>query len=132
MLVKNPAGCDQVLDFLETVNERFVLVVCLNDRAADGTDVSWIWDASFERLGGIAGRIEKVVVAGDRAQDMRVRIKYAGIPDGKITVERDYEKLIDMLSGQERSVYLMPTYTAMLELRQVMIKHCGGTDFWEG
>ena len=132
MLVKNPAGCDQVLDYLENITEPFVLVVCLNDRAADGTDVSWIWDAHFERLGDIAGRIEKVIVAGDRAQDMRVRIKYAGIADGSITVERDYEKLVSTLERQKRNVYLMPTYTAMLELRQVMIRHCGGADFWEG
>ena len=131
MLVKNPAGCNQVLDFLENVRDRFVLVICLNDRAADGTDISWIWDAEFERLNGIAGRIEKVVVSGDRAQDMRVRIKYAGIPDGAITVERDYETLVSALEKQERDVYFMPTYTAMLELREVMIRHCGGADFWE-
>ena len=131
MLVKNPAGCNQVLDFLENVRDRFVLVICLNDRAADGTDVSWIWDAEFERLGAIAGRIEKIIVSGDRAQDMRVRVKYAGIPDAAITVERDYETLVSALEKQERDVYFMPTYTAMLELREVMIRHCGGAQFWE-
>ena len=131
MLVKNPAGCNQVLDFLENVKDRFVLVICLNDRAADGTDVSWIWDAEFERLHSIAGHIEKDIVSGDRAQDMRVRIKYAGIPDEAIAVERDYETLVGKLEGQERDVYFMPTYTAMLELREVMIRHCGGADFWE-
>ena len=131
MLVKNPAGCNQVLDFLETVKDRFVLVICLNDRAADGTDISWIWDAEFERLQSIAGRIERLIVSGDRAQDMRVRVKYAGIPDSAIEVERDYEMLVSMLEKSDRDVYFMPTYTAMLELREVMIRHCGGADFWE-
>ena len=131
MLVKNPAGCNQVLDFLETVKDRFVLVICLNDRAADGTDISWIWDAEFERLQSIAGRIERLIVSGDRAQDMRVRVKYAGIPDSAIEVERDYETLVSMLEKSDRDVYFMPTYTAMLELREVMIRHCGGADFWE-
>lgn len=131
MLVKNPAGCNQVIDYLENLQNRFVLVICLNDRGADGTDISWIWDAEFERLNNIAGRVEKVIVSGDRAQDMRVRIKYAGIPDENITVERDYEKLIGSLEGLETDICLMPTYTAMLELRSVMIRHCGGAEFWE-
>lgn len=132
MLVKNPAGCNQILDYLEKLDNRFVLVICLNDRAADGTDVSWIWDAEFERLSAIADRIEKTIVSGDRAQDMRVRLKYAGIPDAGITVERDYEKLVTALEPLETDVCLMPTYTAMLELREVMIRHCGGAEFWEG
>ncbi len=132
MLVKNPAGCNQVIDYLENLRNRFILVVCLNDRAADGTDVSWIWDAEFERLNGIAGRIEKVIVSGDRAQDMRVRLKYAGIPDGNITLERDYEKLVSSLEGTETDICLMPTYTATLELREVMVRRCGGAAFWEG
>ena len=131
MLVKNPAGCNQVIDYLENLHNRFVLVICLNDRGADGTDISWIWDAEFERLNNIAGRVEKVIVSGDRAQDMRVRIKYAGIPDENITVERDYEKIIGSLEGLETDICLMPTYTAMLELRSVMIRHCGGAEFWE-
>ena len=131
MLVKNPAGCNQVIDYLENLHNRFVLAIFLNDRGADGTDISWIWDAEFERLNSIAGRIEKVIVSGDRAQDMRVRLKYAGIPDENITVERDYEKLVSSLEPLQTDVCLMPTYTAMLELRSVMIRHCGGAEFWE-
>ena len=131
MLVKNPAGCNQVIDYLENLHNRLVLAICLNDRGADGTDISWIWDAEFERLNSIAGRIEKVIVSGDRAQDMRVRLKYAGIPDENITVERDYEKLVSSLEPLQTDVCLMPTYTAMLELRSVMIRHCGGAEFWE-
>ena len=131
MLVKNPAGCNQVIDYLENLHNRFVLAIFLNDRGADGTDISWIWDAEFERLNAIAGRIEKVIVSGDRAQDMRVRLKYAGIPDENITVERNYEALVSSLEGLETDICLMPTYTAMLELRSVMIRHCGGAEFWE-
>ena len=131
MLVKNPAGCNQVIDYLENLHNRLVLAICLNDRGADGTDISWIWDAEFERLNSIAGRIEKVIVSGDRAQDMRVRLKYAGIPDENITVERDYEKLVSSLEPLQTDVCLMPTYTAMLERRSVMIRHCGGAEFWE-
>ena len=130
MLVKNPAGCNQVLDFLQNVKEKFVLVVCLNDRAADGTDVSWIWDAGFEKLCALSGRLEKVIVSGDRAPDMAVRIKYAGVDPRFVEIERDYEKLVTALESEDRLVCMIPTYTAMLELRETLIRHCGGDEFW--
>ena len=131
MLVKNPVGCNQVIEYLQTMREKFVLVICLNDRAADGRDISWIWDADFEGLNALAGRLDEVIVSGDRAEDMRVRIKYAGVDDAFIRVERDYETLVRTLAKETRPVCMMPTYTAMLELRQTVIRHCGGEDFWE-
>ena len=130
MLVKNPAGCNQVLDFLQNIGEKFVLVICLNDRGADGTDISWIWDADFEKLGDLAGRLERVIVSGDRAPDMAVRVKYAGIDPRFVETERDYEKLVTALEAEERPIYMIPTYTALLELREVLIRHCGGDEFW--
>lgn len=131
MLVKNPAGCNQVVEFLQNVKEKFVLVICLNDRGADGTDISWIWDVDFEALTKLGGSLQRVIVSGDRAGDMRVRIKYAGIDDGCIETERDYTKLVQWIASQELPVYIMPTYTAMLELREAVIKECGGSEFWE-
>ncbi len=131
MLVKNPAGCNQVIEYLQTIKEKFILVICLNDRAADGRDISWIWDADFEGLSALAGRLDQVIVSGDRAEDMRVRIKYAGVDDRFIRVERDYEALVRSLEQETRPVCMMPTYTAMLELRQTVIRHCGGEEFWE-
>ena len=131
MLVKNPAGCNQVVEFLQNIKEKFVLVVCLNDRGADGTDISWIWDADFEQLPALAGKLQRVIVSGDRASDMRIRIKYASIDDAAIETERDYDKLVEWIAGQDEPVYIMPTYTAMLELREAVIRRCGGSEFWE-
>ena len=131
MLVKNPAGCNQVVEFLQNIKEKFVLVVCLNDRGADGTDISWIWDVDFEELTALSGRLQRVIVSGDRAADMRIRIKYAGIDDAAIETQTDYAKLVEWIAGQELPVYIMPTYTAMLELREAVIRHCGGSEFWE-
>ncbi len=130
MLVKNPAGCNQVLDFLTHVREKFNLVVTLNDRAADGTDISWIWDADFEMLSSMSAWIENIVVSGDRAAELATRIKYAGIDSGRIRIERDYRKLVEWADAQDTPVFMMPTYTSMLELREAVIRHCGGDDFW--
>ena len=131
MLVKNPAGCNQVIDFLQNIKEKFILVLCLNDRPADGTDISWIWDVDFEGLASLGGRLQKVIVSGDRAEDMRVRVKYAGIDDSFIETERDYAALVENLGSQPLPVFIMPTYTAMLELREQVIRRCGGSEFWE-
>lgn len=131
MLIKNPAGCNQVLDFLREISDSFTLAVCLNDRSADGTDISWIWDADFEKLRDMDRRVKKVIVSGDRAADMLVRMKYAGVPEEKLSMETDYEKLLDELARRQEPVFIMPTYTAMLELREHLIKRCGGAEFWE-
>ena len=130
ILIKNPAGCNQVLNFLTNTTEPSVFVVCLNDRAQDGKDVSWIWDVDFERLIAME-QLEKIVVSGIRADDMAMRFKYAGMPEEKIEVIRDYGQLVEALTAQDKPVYIMPTYTAMLELREVVISHCGGSEFWE-
>ena len=131
MLVKNPAGCNQVLEFLQGISGPFLLIICLNDRPADGTDVSWIWDADFESLCTIQDRISQVIVSGDRAGDIHVRLKYAGLDESRIREERNYEALVTSLSETDLPVFIMPTYTALLDLRALIVRHCGGTEFWE-
>ncbi len=131
ILVKNPAGCTQALEFVGRIQGDYILVICLNDRDADGTDISWIWDANFELLVSKTEEIKKFYVSGDRADDMRVRLKYAGIPDSQIIVTHGPEPLTDMLMKETLPVYILPTYTAMLELRSTIIRRCGGMEFWE-
>ena len=96
--------------------------MCIRDR---------IWDADFEGLGRLSGWLDQVIVAGDRAADMAVRIKYAGISPEHISIERDYEKLVQWMAEQDKPVFIMPTYTAMLELREKLIACCGGEEFWK-
>lgn len=132
VLVKNPAGCSRVLEYLEGTSGPFALAVCLNDRGADGTDISWIWDADFEKLANMQDRLTALAVSGIRASDLLVRLKYAGVDPDRILLEKDYDRLVDWCEKQEAPVTLMPTYTAMLDLRQKVIHRCGGTEFWEG
>lgn len=131
MLVKNPAGCNQVLDFIQGVKERFVLVIALNDKPGDGTDISWINDTDFESLCGLSGRIDRIMVSGIRAKDMFERLEKAGISPEHMSLEQDYDALVDSLKNEELPIFIMPNYTAMLEMRQVIVKHCGGANFWE-
>ena len=67
----------------------------------------------------------------NREYDMHLRLKYAGLPEDKLRVFYDYDKLIEAMSGQDRPVFIMPTYTAMLDLRKKLRRICGGGEFWE-
>lgn len=131
ILIKNPAGCNQVLNFLANTTEPSVFAICLNDMAGDGKDVSWIWDVDFEKLAQMDGKIDRLLVSGMRADDMAVRLKYAGIPADRITICRDYDALLDTCVGQDKPVYMMPNYTAMLKLRERVSKRYGVKDYWK-
>lgn len=131
ILIKNPAGCNQVLNFMSNLNEESVFVILLSDNYADGTDISWIWDVDFESLRNISDYLSKIYVGGIRADDMAVRLKYAGIESEKISVLKDFESLIEAFTSQEKPVFIMPTYTAMMELRSIISKKFGYKNFWE-
>ena len=131
ILIKNPAGCNQVLNFLTDITEPFVFATCLNDRTQDGRDVSWIWDVDFERLVEMGDTLDQVLVSGVRADDMAMRFKYAGMPEEKIRVIRDYGELTKACIASGKPVFIMPTYTAMLALRNSISKNYGFKAFWE-
>ena len=119
LLVKNPAGANEVLRTLTLEDGSIDLWIALNDRIADGRDVSWIWDADFELL---AGRVRRATCSGTRAEEMALRLKYAGI-DAPITVERDVERSLDTAVADRDGgapLYALPTYTALLELRDLL------------
>lgn len=131
ILIKNPAGCNQVLNFMSNLSKPSLFIVALTDKPADGTDVSWIWDVDFEKLNELSDMLTGVWVTGDRADDMAVRFKYAGIPVEKIKVIKDYSILIKEAVEQKDPVYIMPTYTGMLDIREIFSKSYGFKEFWE-
>ncbi len=119
LLVKNPAGANEVLRTLALEPGEHDILAVLNDRIADGRDVSWIWDADFELL---AGNVRRVVCSGTRAADMALRLKYAGVPVDRIVVGDQLERALDdALAGDGDRLYALPTYTAMLELRELLV-----------
>lgn len=131
MLVKNPAGCNQVLEFLQNIKDTFSLVISLNDRTGDGKDISWIWDTEFELLCSLGGRLSHISLAGDRAAEMALRLKYAGIDMRFVEVFEDNDELVQWMCTQDRDIYIMPTYSAMLDIREAIVRRMGGSNFWE-
>jgi lipid II isoglutaminyl synthase (glutamine-hydrolysing) len=120
LLVKNPAGANEVLRTLTLDDGRLDIWLALNDRIADGRDVSWIWDADFEVL---AGRVRRATCSGTRAEEMALRLKYAGV-DAELAVERDLGRSLDaaVAAAEGERVYALPTYTALLDLRDLLAR----------
>ena len=133
LLIKNPAGANEVLRTLKLEAEGHAmgidLWVALNDRIADGRDVSWVWDADFEVL---TGSVRRVTCAGTRAPEMALRLKYAGWPEDRIAVEPDVATSLDAaVAASEGRLFALPTYTALLELRKLLADRGLAKEFWQ-
>lgn len=136
LLIKNPAGANEVLRTLRLEGEAGAagsdgaidVWIALNDRIADGRDVSWIWDADFELL---ARCLRRVTCAGTRAPEIALRLKYAGVDPALIEVEPGIERSLDRAIAEAPDrLFALPTYTALLELRALLASRGLAEEFW--
>jgi UDP-N-acetylmuramyl tripeptide synthase len=130
LLGKNPTGLNQVLRTIAAVPGEKRIVFFLNDGIADGRDVSWIWDADYEIA---QPQTAWVLAAGNRAEDLALRLKYAGYGDD-VRVEHDTEWAVRralQATPPGETLYVIPTYTAMLEVRELLAKRAGAAHYWD-
>ncbi len=134
LLIKNPAGANEVLRTLlleageQDAPGDLDLWIALNDRIADGRDISWVWDADFELL---APHVRRVVCAGTRAPEMGVRLKYAGIAPSAISIEESIPRSLDRaVADANGRLFALPTYTALLELRKLLARRGLAARYW--
>jgi lipid II isoglutaminyl synthase (glutamine-hydrolysing) len=113
-LIKNPTGCTEVLRLLSNAKQANYLIA-INDNYADGRDVSWLWDAKFELL----QTTSKVICSGSRAYDIALRLKYAGLEEGRIIIEPKINKALELATSEGSELFVLPTYTALLELNKM-------------
>jgi UDP-N-acetylmuramyl tripeptide synthase len=131
LLIKNPAGANEVVRTLLTGAPPRLLLVALNDEIADGRDVSWIWDVDFEPL---LGGLERLIASGERAAELALRFKYAGLPAEAIEVVPSLEEALDRgleLTPPGAELIALPTYTAMLGLRDLVARRGFVKPYWE-
>jgi UDP-N-acetylmuramyl tripeptide synthase len=130
LLVKNPAGTNEIIRTLTLEQGELDLLAILNDRTADGRDVSWVWDADFEVL---AARVRRVTCAGTRAAELALRLKYAGVPVDTLHVVPEISAALDdtLAAVQSGRLFALPTYTALLELREELAARGHLARFWE-
>jgi lipid II isoglutaminyl synthase (glutamine-hydrolysing) len=131
LLIKNPAGANEVVRTLVEGGAPRVAVIALNDEIADGRDVSWIWDVDFEPL---LPALETLVAAGSRAEELALRFAYAGLDRSSIEVVHSLEAALDRgleLTPAGGELTVLPTYTAMLALRRLVAARGHVANYWE-
>jgi lipid II isoglutaminyl synthase (glutamine-hydrolysing) len=142
LLIKNPVGFNEILrTFVASPVERANankaehVLIAINDNDADGRDVSWLWDVDFEMLAesnSSGGAATRFYVTGIRAEDMAVRLKYAGLSVHSVTPDRKKALLAALdATPPGETLYVLPTYTAMLELRKTLSDLGHTHPFWE-
>lgn len=127
LLAKNPVGLSQCIDYVSKIKGSFDMAFALNDKSADGTDVSWIWDADFDK---ITNKSAFVYTVGTRGYDMAIRLKYAGISVSSVIDGEDYSKLISTIKNTQNDFVIFATYTSMMKMRHLLINNFGGKEFW--
>jgi UDP-N-acetylmuramyl tripeptide synthase len=129
LLIKNPAGANEILRTLALEPNELDLLAILNDRTADGRDVSWVWDADFEIL---AARVRRVTCAGTRAAELALRLKYAGVDPRRLHVVPSVAAALDaaLAANVDGRLFALPTYTALLELREELARRGHVARFW--
>ncbi len=131
LLIKNPAGANEAVRTLVSGGAPRRALVALNDEIADGQDVSWIWDVDFEPL--LEG-LERIVVTGGRAAELALRFKYAGFDERSIEVIPNLSDGLDRglaLTPEGDELVALPTYTAMLSLREIVARRGFVRPYWE-
>ncbi len=130
LLAKNPAGVNQNVRTLLLEDGPLDVMIGLNDRTADGQDVSWIWDVDYEPL---IPRLRSLTLTGDRAYDLGLRFRYAGAADELIHTQPNLPLALDRATREAASggtLFALPSYTAMLDLRQELVRRGVATEFW--
>lgn len=131
LLAKNPAGANENVRTMMLDDGEHDLLVALNDRIADGRDISWIWDVDWEPL---LPRVRRLTATGERAHELALRFRYGGLPADRLHVEPDPATALDAaLSALPAGGVLevLPTYTAMHEIRAHLVARGAAGEFWD-
>ena len=131
LLAKNPAGANENVRTLMLGDGEHDLLVALNDRIADGRDVSWIWDVDWEPL---LPRVRRLTATGERAHDLALRFRYAGLPEDRLHVQPDPAAALDAALAAVPvggTLEVLPTYTAMHEIRAGLVARGAAGEFWD-
>ncbi len=135
-LSKNPVGFNEVLRMLTAEPVTGPVIIGINDLYADGTDISWLWDVDFEALAG-EPHTGTILPAGIRGDDLAVRMKYAGLPEARLdgrlldlSFAEVVRKLPEIIPEGEK-VFVLLTYTAMLQLRRALADVGATAEFWK-
>ena len=126
VLSKNPVGLSEVFSTITYDDAPKSMMFIINDYEPDGVDVSWLWDANFEEIKNVKN-LKNFYCVGTRAEDLALRVKYAGIDESIIKIfpakdQFDINQAVDELSNEDIKSYLIASFTAMPEARKILLK----------
>jgi lipid II isoglutaminyl synthase (glutamine-hydrolysing) len=129
LLVKNPTGFNQILQTFLLNKKQQNVFIAINDNFADGRDISWLWDVAFE---DISSNKHQISISGSRATDMALRLKYADISaaDYNTNIPNSLNSFINQMPENSEG-YVIPTYTAMLQIREQLGRKAKLKGVWE-
>lgn len=117
-LIKNPTGANEVMKVIEDDASEKTILIVLNDREQDGTDISWIYDTFFEKL--MDEHTEKLIISGARCYDMALRFKYGGYKKD-MELHEQMEDAVKSLLASSTTMYAIATYTALQPVRNLLV-----------
>ncbi|KAB2953050.1 Mur ligase family protein [Heliorestis acidaminivorans] len=133
-LIKNPTGCDEVIRTITQNEGPKRLLIMIQDNAADGRDISWLWDADFESLEKVASQLQSLTTSGLRGEDMALRLTYAGLPVQQIEHKANIDEAIRSTIKATKTgetLYILPTYTALLAAKTTLTRLGYSSKYWE-
>lgn len=122
-LAKNPAGLNASFSVGEKIEGAKSYIISLNDNGADGRDISWIWDADFEKLA--RQNIPYIMCTGNRAEEIALRLKYAEV-DAHIEVDQDIRRATKSVLERPEYTVCIPNYTSLEPMHQTLTAYFEG------
>lgn len=129
--VKNPTSYNATLrQILQRPGRKHVLAAHSNT-VVDGEDFAWLWDVDLEEL---VPDLASLVVSGTRAEEVALRMKYAGAGLADLRVIPDRQAALDTALARtppDEPLYILAGYTPMREFRRIMQRRGWVPPFWE-
>jgi UDP-N-acetylmuramyl tripeptide synthase len=129
--VKNPTSYNATLrQILQRPGRKHVLAAHSNT-VVDGEDFAWLWDVDLEEL---VPDLASMVASGTRAEEVALRMKYAGAGPVDLRVIPDRQAALDTALARTppaEPLYILAGYTPMREFRRIMQRRGWVPPFWE-
>lgn len=118
-LAKNPAGFNQAISTVLQDSRRKDVIIAVNDKPSDGTDISWLWDVDFERIAG--SNLNKLMTSGMRRYDVALRFKYSDVKVDLVTDDMR-EAILACCETDAEVCYVLVNYTMLFSTENIMLE----------
>lgn len=123
ILMKNPVGLTVSLKSVKDQGKASQVFLLLNNKENDGRDITWIKEADYSYLRDIQEDLKQIVVSGSQSKAFAHELINQGIRSDLIKENPSPSQAWDLVKKDLKTgerVYVLPNYTAMLELKNII------------